>query len=139
MNSHKLIFGFLIFLFYGVIFLRVEHWPLTDWGVYAYRYHPSKVFVFDLVSGQHNEVGESLLNKLGQSPVTFNAMITRSFLKKDQKEIDRHVEFFLEKKEIKEYLEARSEGAYLIMKTLGGIEDNKIIIKREIYRSYKVL
>ena len=83
--SHRLIFSLLLVLFYGLIFFRVEHWPFTDWGVYAYRYHPEKVFVFDLsLKDSEPNLAANLLENLGQSPVTFNAMITRSYLKKDE-------------------------------------------------------
>ncbi|MAZ49159.1 MAG: hypothetical protein CME65_11385 [Halobacteriovoraceae bacterium] len=137
--SHRLIFSLLLALFYGLIFFRVEHWPFTDWGVYAYKYHPEKVFVFDLsLKDSEPKLAANLLENLGQSPVTFNAMITRSYLKKDEEEIDKHILSLLEEMKNWQKQLAPDAEVQLILKSFDGVDEGKIRIKREVYKSYKL-
>lgn len=137
--KNKVIFFSFIMVFYGSIFLRVEHWPFTDWGVFTYAYHPADTVVFDLrLLSQSQNSREKFLEEIGFSAVGFNSQISRALYSQNEAELDKILNSIRSSTTFKSFLRNCPCKVQLIRKSLDRIEKDQIYEQKEVIRSYDI-
>ena len=137
--SNKVTFFSFILVFYGSIFLRVEYWPFTDWGVFTYAYNPEDTAVFDLrLLSQSRNSREKFLEEIGFSAVGFNSQISRAFYSHNEVEIDKILNSIRSSKSFKSFVKNCPCKVQLIRKSLDRVEKNQIYEHKEVIRTYDI-
>ncbi len=127
----------LLSLFYGPIFLKIENWPFTDWRVFNYSYHPSKVYVFTLELKSAETIEKDFLKRISFDPVTFNRFVYSAYYNKRYKELDHYITSIFKSETFKIKIKPFSEKFQinLVMVTIQSTSPLKF--KRQKIKSYE--
>ncbi len=136
-KRNAFVFISLTILFYIPIFLKVENWPFTDWRVFNYSYHPSKVYVFSLELKSEEIVEENFLEHISFSTVTFNRYVYSAYYNKRYEELDHYIKGILKSENFKNSVKS-IRGKYFVNLVMVSIKSTSPLkFRRQEIKSYE--